>query len=93
MAVIPIIGEMFTFTHEMRLSNGARNRENRGLCSIFSLVATQLDTQDRRLDKNCMLSHGRSVIVHYEREPPPFRIPPRNHVRARRSRFKLDAME
>lgn len=36
--------------------------------SICSLVVTQLDTQDRRLDENRMLSHGRPVIVHYERE-------------------------
>lgn len=41
---------------------------NCGVYSICSLAVTQLDTQDRRLDENRMLSHGRSVIVHYERE-------------------------
>lgn len=44
---------------------------NGGEYSLCSLVVTQLDTQDRRLDENRMLSHGRSVIVHYERESQP----------------------
>lgn len=41
---------------------------NCGVYSISLLAVTHLDTQDRRLDENGMLSHGRSVIVHYERE-------------------------
>lgn len=55
-------------SHEMRLSDGARNRENCGGYPPCSLAVTQLDTQDRQLDENRMLSHSRSVIVHYERE-------------------------
>lgn len=46
----------------------ARNRENCGVYPTGSVVVTQLDTQFRPLDENRTLSHGRSVIVHYEPE-------------------------
>lgn len=82
--------------HELRLSNEARNREIRGACAYSSLVVIYLDTRVRRaarVDKNRMLSHSRSVIVHYERIPIQKLSPRRPREIAGRSGYKLDAVE